>query len=119
MVLIGVKLYDFNCGLKVYKKEVLDCIKVYGELYCYILVLVYSLGFKIIEVVVEYYSCIKGKFKYGLECYICGFIDLLIVLVIIYYLYKLGYLFGSLGLLFGVIGMIFLGYLIVFWFMEI
>lgn len=52
---MGVKLYDFNCGFKVYKKEVLDCIKVYGELYCYILVLVYSLGFKIIEVVVRYY----------------------------------------------------------------
>ena len=118
-VLTGVKLHDFNCGLKAYKKEVLDCIKVYGELHRYIPVLAHSLGFKITEVVVEHHSRTKGKSKYGLERYTRGFIDLLTVLVTTYYLHKPGHLFGSLGLLFGVIGMTSLGYLIVLWFMEI
>ena len=118
-VLTGVKLHDFNCGFKAYKKEVLDCIKVYGELHRYIPVLAHSLGFKITEVAVRHHLRKQGKSKYGLERYTRGFIDLLTVLATTYYLHKPGHLFGSLGLLFGVIGMTPLGYLIVLWFMEI
>ncbi len=118
-ILTGVKLHDFNCGLKAYKKEVLDCIKVYGELHRYIPVLAHSLGFKITEVTVRHHQRKQGKSKYGLERYTRGFIDLLTVLATTHYLHKPGHLFGSLGLLFGVIGMTSLGYLIVLWLMEI
>lgn len=118
-ILTGVQLHDFNCGLKAYKKEVLDCIKVYGELHRYIPVLAHSLGFKITEVAVEHHRRKQGKSKYGLERYTRGFIDLLTVLATTYYLRKPGHLFGSLGLLFGVIGVTSLGYLIVLWLMEI
>ncbi len=118
-ILTGVKLHDFNCGLKAYKKEVLDCIKVYGELHRYIPVLAHSLGFKITEVVVRHHRRKQGKSKYGLERYTRGFIDLLTVLATTHYLHKPGHLFGSLGLLFGVLGMTSLGYLTVLWFMEI
>lgn len=118
-ILTGVKLHDFNCGLKAYKKEVLDCIKVYGELHRYIPVLAHSLGFKITEVTVRHHRRKEGKSKYGLERYTRGFIDLLTVLATTHYLHKPGHLFGSLGLLFGAIGMTSLGYLIVLWFMEI
>ncbi len=118
-ILTGVKLHDFNCGFKAYKKEVLDCIKVYGELHRYIPVLAHSLGFKITEVTVRHHQRKQGKSKYGLERYTRGFIDLLTVLATTHYLHKPGHLFGSLGLLFGAIGMISLGYLIVLWFMEI
>lgn len=118
-ILTGVKLHDFNCGLKAYKKEVLDCIKVYGELHRYIPVLAHSLGFKISEVTVRHHRRKKGKSKYGLERYTRGFLDLLTVLATTHYLHKPGHLFGSLGLLFGAIGMTSLGYLTVLWFMEI
>ncbi|NEP77775.1 MAG: glycosyltransferase family 2 protein [Okeania sp. SIO3B3] len=118
-ILTGVKLHDFNCGLKAYKKEVLDCIKVYGELHRYIPVLAHSLGFKISEVTVRHHQRKQGKSKYGLERYTRGFLDLLTVLATTHYLHKPGHLFGSLGLLFGAIGMTSLGYLTILWFMEI
>ncbi|MDJ0556623.1 MAG: glycosyltransferase family 2 protein [Microcoleaceae cyanobacterium MO_207.B10] len=118
-ILTGVKLHDFNCGFKAYKKEVLDCIKVYGELHRYIPVLAHSLGFKITEVAVRHHRRKQGKSKYGLERYTRGFIDLLTVLATTHYLHKPGHLFGSLGLLFGALGMTSLGYLTVLWFMEI
>ncbi|NEQ74775.1 MAG: glycosyltransferase [Okeania sp. SIO2C9] len=118
-ILTGVKLHDFNCGLKAYKKEVLDCIKVYGELHRYIPVLAHSLGFKISEVTVRHHRRKQGKSKYGLERYTRGFLDLLTVLATTHYLHKPGHLFGSLGLLFGAIGMTSLGYLTILWFMEI
>ncbi|NER07000.1 MAG: glycosyltransferase family 2 protein [Okeania sp. SIO3C4] len=118
-ILTGVKLHDFNCGLKAYKKEVLDCIKVYGELHRYIPVLAHSLGFKISEVTVRHHQRKQGKSKYGLERYTRGFLDLLTVLATTNYLHKPGHLFGSLGLLFGALGMTSLGYLTILWFMEI
>ncbi|NET45472.1 glycosyltransferase family 2 protein [Okeania sp. SIO2B3] len=118
-ILTGVKLHDFNCGLKAYKKEVLNCIKVYGELHRYIPVLAHSLGFKISEVTVRHHQRKQGKSKYGLERYTRGFLDLLTVLATTHYLHKPGHLFGSLGLLFGALGMTSLGYLTVLWFMEI
>ncbi|WP_307785944.1 glycosyltransferase family 2 protein [Okeania sp. KiyG1] len=118
-ILTGVKLHDFNCGLKAYKKEVLDCIKVYGELHRYIPVLAHSLGFKISEVAVRHHRRKQGKSKYGLERYTRGFLDLLTVLATTHYLHKPGHLFGSLGLLFGALGMTSLGYLTILWFMEI
>ncbi|NEO54750.1 MAG: glycosyltransferase family 2 protein [Okeania sp. SIO3B5] len=118
-ILTGVKLHDFNCGLKAYKKEVLDCIKVYGELHRYIPVLAHSLGFKISEVTVRHHQRKQGKSKYGLERYTRGFLDLLTVLATTHYLHKPGHLFGSLGLFFGAMGMTSLGYLTVLWFMEI
>ncbi|MEB3339851.1 glycosyltransferase family 2 protein [Okeania sp.] len=118
-ILTEVKLHDFNCGFKAYKKEVLDCIKVYGELHRYIPVLAHSLGFKITEVPVQHHRRKQGKSKYGLERYTRGFIDLLTVLATTHYLHKPGHLFGSLGLFFGVIGMTSLGYLTILWFMEV
>ncbi|NEP44357.1 MAG: glycosyltransferase family 2 protein, partial [Okeania sp. SIO2H7] len=68
-LLTGVKLHDFNCGFKAYRKEVLDCIKLYGELHRYIPVLANSLGFKIAEVAVEHHPRKHGKSNYGLERY--------------------------------------------------
>lgn len=118
-ILTGVKLHDFNCGFKAYKKEVLECIKVYGELHRYIPVLAHSLGFKITEVAVRHHRRKQGKSKYGLERYTRGFIDLLTVLATTHYLHKPGHLFGSLGLLFGALGIASLGYLTILWCMEI
>jgi glycosyltransferase involved in cell wall biosynthesis len=118
-LLTGVKLHDFNCGFKAYRKEVLDCIKLYGELHRYIPVLANSLGFKIAEVAVEHHPRKHGKSNYGFERYARGFLDLLTVLATTHYLHKPGHLFGGLGLLVGAVGMAALIYLTVLWLMEI
>ncbi|MDY6802912.1 MAG: glycosyltransferase family 2 protein [Cyanobacteriota bacterium] len=118
-LLTGVKLHDFNCGFKAYRKEVLDCIKLYGELHRYIPVLAHSLGFRITEVAVEHHHRQHGKSNYGLERYARGFLDLLTVLATTHYLRKPGHLFGGLGLLVGAVGVAALIYLSILWLMEI
>ncbi|MES1026055.1 glycosyltransferase family 2 protein [Gloeocapsa sp. BRSZ] len=115
----GIPLHDFNCGFKVYRKEVLDCIKIYGELHRYIPVLAHSLGFRVGEVAVCHFSRQYGKSKYGWERYSRGLIDLLTVLVITRYLYKPGHLFGKLGLFFGLLGSGILIYLVILWFLGL
>lgn len=73
----GIKLHDFNCGLKAYKKKVVKSIEVYGEMHRYIPVLAKWAGFrKIGEKVVEHRSRKYGKTKFGWERFINGFLDL-------------------------------------------
>jgi glycosyltransferase involved in cell wall biosynthesis len=115
----GIKLHDFNCGFKACRKEVLDSLKLYGELHRYIPVLAHSLGFRVGEVVVRHFYRQHGKSKYGWERYTRGFIDLLTVLVITRYLYKPGHLFGSIGLIFGFLGVGVLIYLTILWFLGL
>ncbi len=118
-LLTGVKMHDMNCGFKAYRREVLQSIKLYGELHRYIPALANSLGFKIGEVVVEHHPRKHGKSNYGWERYARGFIDLLTVLATTQYLHKPGHLFGGLGLCFGFVGTVSLSYLIVIWFLNL
>jgi glycosyltransferase involved in cell wall biosynthesis len=115
----GVKLHDMNCGFKAYRKEVLDSIKLYGELHRYIPVFANNLGFRIGEVVVQHNPRKHGKSKYGWERYGRGLIDLLTVLATTHYLHKPGHLFGGLGLFFGSFGVVSLTYLICLWFLNL
>mgnify|MGYP002639742105 CR=1 FL=1 len=74
----GIKLHDFNCGLKAYNSEVIKSIDVYGEMHRYIPVIAKWAGFtKIGEKVVTHYPRKFGKTKFGIERYINGFLDLL------------------------------------------
>ncbi|MDT0651419.1 glycosyltransferase family 2 protein, partial [Autumnicola edwardsiae] len=74
----GVKLHDFNCGLKAYKKAVIKNIDVYGEMHRYIPVLAKNSGFiKITEKEVQHQARKYGKTKFGIERFINGFLDLL------------------------------------------
>ena len=118
-LLTGVKMHDMNCGFKAYRREVLQSIKLYGELHRYIPALANNLGFKIGEVVVEHHPRKHGKSNYGWERYARGFIDLLTVLATTQYLHKPGHLFGGLGLCFGLVGAVSLSYLIVIWFLNL
>jgi len=118
-LLTGVKLHDFNIGFKAYRREVIDGMKLYGELHRYIPVLANSLGFRIAEVAVNHQPRQYGKSNYGWERYTRGFIDLLTVLATTNYLHKPGHLFGGLGLTFGAIALSSLGYLLILWLMEI
>lgn len=94
----GVKLHDFNCGLKAYKKEVIKNIEVTGEMHRYIPVLSKNAGFtKIGEKVVQHQARKYGATKFGMERFINGFLDL----ITIWFLSKFGkrpmHLFGAWG----------------------
>jgi len=108
----GVKLHDFNCGLKAFKKDVVKNIEVSGAMHRYIPVLVKNAGFsKIGEKVVKHQARKYGKTKFGAERFINGFLDL----ITIWFVSKFGkrpmHLFGALGVLMFVIGFGFALYL--------
>lgn len=113
--LTGVKLNDFNCGFKCYRREVVDQIQIYGELHRYIPVLAAELGYRVGEVEVVHHPRAHGVSNYGWERYLRGLIDLLTVLATTRWLAKPGHLFGGIGVLLGLIGGASLGYLFVIW----
>jgi len=108
----GVKLHDFNCGLKAYDQSVIKTIEVSGEMHRYIPVLAKNAGFsKIGEKVVQHQSRKYGKTKFGMERFINGFLDL----ITIWFVSKFGkrpmHLFGALGVVMFLIGFGFALYL--------
>lgn len=108
----GLKLHDFNCGLKAYKNEVVKNIDVYGEMHRYIPVLAKNAGFKNIdEKVVQHQARKYGKTKFGMDRFINGFLDLLTIS----FLSKFGkqpmHLFGAVGTVLFAIGFLFALYL--------
>jgi len=113
----GVHLHDMNCGFKAYRKEVLDSIPIYGDLFRFIPVLASWQGFKIGEMPVNHRARQFGRSRYGLERILRGFFDLLSVSFLTRYSRRPMHLFGLLGLLFSVLGVLICGYLAVLWFM--
>ncbi|XLS27895.1 glycosyltransferase family 2 protein [Flavobacteriaceae bacterium M23B6Z8] len=108
----GLRLNDFNCGLKAYRKDVVKNIDVYGEMHRYIPVLAKNAGYhKITEKVVMHQARKYGKTKFGIERFINGFLDL----ITIWFLSRFGkrpmHLFGALGVLMFFIGFCFATYL--------
>ena len=115
-VISGVRLHDVNCGLKAYRAEVLQDMRLYGELHRFIPVLASYQGFRIAEVSVNHRSRQHGRSRYGPERYLRGFFDLLSVTFMGRYRYRPLHLFGGIGMLMGAIGFIVLTYLTVIWF---
>ncbi len=108
----GLKLHDFNCGLKAYKKEVVKSIEVYGEMHRYIPVLAVNAGFKnIIEKPVVHKARKYGKTKFGMERFINGFLDLITIWFISRFAKRPMHFFGLLGVLMFIIGFGFAFYL--------
>lgn len=108
----GVKLHDFNCGLKAYSKNVVKNIEVSGEMHRYIPVLAKNAGFvKIGEKVVIHQARKYGHSKFGMNRFINGFLDL----ITIWFLSKFGkrpmHLFGALGVLMFMIGLLSAGFI--------
>ncbi|WP_353779503.1 glycosyltransferase [Winogradskyella sp. 3972H.M.0a.05] len=108
----GIKLHDFNCGLKAYKNDVIKNIDVYGEMHRYIPVLAKNAGFSNIdEKVVKHQARKYGKTKFGMNRFVHGFLDL----VTIWFISKFGkrpmHLFGALGVIMFIIGFGFSFYL--------
>lgn len=94
----GIKLHDFNCGLKAYKGDVVKNITVYGERHRYIPLLVKWAGFrKIGEKVVKHHPRKYGHTKFGMSRYLTGFLDLLSISFVTRFLRNPMHFFGGLG----------------------
>ncbi len=104
----GIKLHDFNCGLKAYKSKVVKTIEVYGEMHRYIPVIAKWNGFyKIGEKVVQHRARKYGITKFGLERFVFGFLDLLSISFVSRFKKRPMHFFGTLGSLSFLLGFIF------------
>ncbi|HYF04443.1 MAG TPA: glycosyltransferase family 2 protein [Patescibacteria group bacterium] len=100
----GIKLHDFNCGLKGYRREVVKSLQVYGEMHRYLPALAHWDGFKVTEIPVQHHPRIHGYSKFGVSRFLKGFLDLLTVLFTTRYVKRPLHFFGALGSLFALIG---------------
>jgi glycosyltransferase involved in cell wall biosynthesis len=114
-VISGIKIHDFNCGLKAYRKEVTENIKVYGELHRYVPVLANWQGFRVSEIPVKHHPRRYGITKFGVTRFFKGFIDLITVRFATRYIKRPMHLFGFLGVLSFLAGIIVNGYLSYLW----
>ncbi len=108
----GIKLHDFNCGLKAYDKEVVKNIEIYGDMHRYIPVIAKMNGFhKITEKVVEHRARKYGVSKFGVGRMMYGFLDLTTVLFLGKFAKRPMHFFGTWGIFFMLIGFAILSYL--------
>lgn len=110
----GVKLHDMNCGLKAYKRRVVQSVELYGDMHRYIPVMAAQAGFDNIgEKVVKHQARKYGVSKFGLRRFINGPLDLLSVLFISKFRKKPMHFFGSWGLFFFFLGFVMFSWLII------
>ena len=111
-VLSGIKLHDFNCGLKAYRLEVVQSIEVYGEMHRYIPVIAKWAGFRNIgEQVVQHQKRKYGVTKFGLDRFIKGYLDLLSINFVSRFAQRPMHFFGAFGSLTFFAGFIIAAYL--------
>ena len=108
----GIKLNDFNCGIKAYKKEVIKQVKLTGGMHRYIPVLAKNAGYnRITEKIVIHHPRKHGKTKYGIDRFIKGFLDL----ITLWFIHKFGkrpmHFFGLIGTIMLLVGFFFSAYL--------
>lgn len=105
--LTGLNIHDTNCGFKAYRREVIENLNLYGELYRFIPVIAAKQNFKVGEVIVKHRARKYGKTKFGWSRGIKGILDLLTVVFLTGYIRRPGHFFGTLGIM-----AFFLGFLI-------
>ncbi len=109
--LTGVKLHDHNCGIKCYRREAIQEVRLYGELHRFVPVLAHARGFRIGELVIQHRPRQHGRSKYGVERLAKGFLDLLTVKFLTGFGNRPQHLLGGIGLgafFLGAFGMIYL-----------
>ncbi|MEA2088607.1 MAG: glycosyltransferase family 2 protein [Patescibacteria group bacterium] len=119
-LLSGLKLNDVNCGFKIYKKDVIKNINIYGELHRFLPVLAYEKGFKIGELKIKHNNRKFGKSKYGkfgLRRFKNYLLDPINILFLTKYSKKPAHFFGGIGFLFLFFGLIACLYLTTLWFL--
>ena len=101
----GIRLHDFNCGLKAYRSKVVKSIEVYGEMHRFIPVLARQAGIRHIgEKVVDHHARKYGRSKFGMERMVKGYLDLITVLFMSHFGRSPMYFFGGLGTLMFLLG---------------
>ena len=101
----GIKLNDFNCGFKAYRREVVEELNIYGDLHRFIPALAYWKGFRVCEIPVQHHPRKFGESKYGWKRYYQGFLDLFTVILLTRFIRRPIYLFGLTGLFIGGLGL--------------
>lgn len=100
----GLKLHDFNCGLKAYRGEVTKTVQVYGEMHRYIPALAHWEGFRVTELPVQHKARQFGVSKFGMSRFLKGYLDLLTVMFTTRYIKRPLHFFGAVGSLFALLG---------------
>ena len=113
--LTGTKLHDHNCGFKVYRREIFDEVKLYGERHRFIPVLAAARGYRVDEVPVHHRARQYGKSKYGLRRLPKGFLDLLSVSFLTGFNHRPQHFIGSVGLASFGLGTLGLVWMAVYW----
>ncbi|HEX5472048.1 MAG TPA: glycosyltransferase family 2 protein [Lacipirellulaceae bacterium] len=113
--LTGVRLHDHNCGLKAYRREVMNEIRLYGELHRFVPVLAAAKGFRVSEMAVSHRPRKYGKSKYGLSRLTKGFLDLLTVKFIMGYGQRPQHVLGTAGLISFLLGGLGMTWLAIRW----
>lgn len=95
----GIRLHDFNCGLKAYRREVINEVLpyLYGELYRYLPAIAFWAGYRVGEIPVQHHPRQFGKSKFGTKRLLKGFLDLLTITFVVRFMTTPMHIFGSLG----------------------
>ncbi len=115
--LSGLKIHDYNCGFKAYKKNLAKRLSLYGDLYRFIPAIAHSMGFRVTEIPIEHHSRKYGKSKYGFSRFTHGLFDFVTIVFLTKYLKRPMHLFGMAGLFFCVTGFLICLYLSIIWFL--
>jgi dolichol-phosphate mannosyltransferase len=111
----GVRLHDHNCGLKCFRRDVINEVRLYGELHRFVPVLAAARGFRVGEIVVQHRPRISGRSKYGWSRIPKGLLDLLTVRFITHFGQRPQHWLGMGALASLVLGIFGMGYLAIFW----
>ncbi len=113
--LTGVHLHDHNCGMKCYRREIFDEVRLYGELHRFVPVLAHARGYRVGELVIQHRARKFGQSKYGFRRFVKGFLDLLTVKFLTGFGQRPQHFLGTMGLLCFAVGFLGLTYLAVYW----
>ncbi|MGH7726493.1 MAG: glycosyltransferase family 2 protein [Candidatus Eiseniibacteriota bacterium] len=111
----GIRLHDFNCGLKLYRREVVESIEVYGEFHRFLPALAHWRGFRVGEIPVTHHARRYGKSKFGASRFINGFLDLLAAMFLSRNSLKPLHVFGRMALATGGLGLVISLYFAIVW----
>ncbi len=113
--LTGCRLHDHNCGFKLYRREVVREVGIYGELHRFVPVLAHARGFRVGEIEVHHRPRKHGSSKYGFSRFLKGFLDLLTVRFLTRFRQRPLHILGALGVVMLTVGLVGLTYLAVLW----
>ncbi len=113
--LTGVTLHDHNCGMKCYRREIFDEVRLYGELHRFVPVLAAARGFTVGELVINHRARKFGHSKYGVRRFVKGFLDLLTVKFLTGFGQRPQHLLGTVGICSFLLGLLGLVYLMIYW----